>query len=109
MFNRTIMYAKLVWVYAKGMCDFRHKVNNLKQLELKQLMENIIDIIFWAIALLIIIGFALVFLSLGFAFGDKTDSYEDSEGNIHLNGASDLWNGCSQSKIPSKIDWDDLQ
>jgi len=35
MFNRTIMYAKLAWVYAKGMCGFRHKVNNLKQLELK--------------------------------------------------------------------------
>ena len=33
MFNRT--YAKLAWVYAKGMCDFHHKVNNLKQLELK--------------------------------------------------------------------------
>ena len=30
MFNRTIMYAKLAWVYAKGMCGFRHKVYDLK-------------------------------------------------------------------------------
>ena len=28
MFNRTIMYAKLAWVYAKGMCGFRHQVFN---------------------------------------------------------------------------------
>lgn len=72
-------------------------------------MENIVDIIFWAIAIAIILGSVIVFLSLGFAFGDKTDSYEDSEGNIHLNGASDFWNGRSQSKYPSKIDWDDIQ
>ena len=26
MFNRT--YAKLAWVYAKGMCGFRHQVFN---------------------------------------------------------------------------------
>ena len=26
MFNRTIMYAKLAWVYAKGICGFRRKV-----------------------------------------------------------------------------------
>jgi len=72
-------------------------------------MESIINTIFWIIALSSIIGFVIVFLSLGFAFGDKTDLYEDSEGNIHLNGARDLWNGRSQSKYPSKIDWDDLQ
>ena len=30
MFNRTIMYAKLAWVYAKGMCGFRHSVYDLK-------------------------------------------------------------------------------
>ena len=30
MFNRTIMYAKLSWVYAKGMCGFRHSVYDLK-------------------------------------------------------------------------------
>ena len=30
MFNRTIMYAKLAWVYAKGMCGFRHRVYDLK-------------------------------------------------------------------------------
>lgn len=29
MFNRTIMYAKLAWVYAKGICGFRRKVYNL--------------------------------------------------------------------------------
>jgi hypothetical protein len=33
MFNRTIMYAKLAWVYANGMCDFRHQVfNSLKRI-----------------------------------------------------------------------------
>ena len=33
MFNRTIMYAKLAWVYAKGMCGFRHQVfNSLKRI-----------------------------------------------------------------------------
>ena len=72
-------------------------------------MENLVAFIFWAIAIVVIIGFVVVFLSIGFAFGDKTDLYEDSEGNIHLNGARDLWNGRSQSKYPSKIDWDDLQ
>lgn len=72
-------------------------------------MENLVAFIFWAIAIVVIVGFLLVFLSIGFAFGDKTDLYEDSEGNIHLNGARDLWNGRSQSKYPSKIDWDDLQ
>ena len=30
MFNRTIMYAKLAWVYAKGICGFRRKVYDLK-------------------------------------------------------------------------------
>ena len=30
MFNSTIMYAKLAWVYAKGMCGFRHRVYDLK-------------------------------------------------------------------------------
>ena len=30
MFNRTIMYAKLAWVYAKGICGFRRKVYELK-------------------------------------------------------------------------------
>ncbi len=30
MFNRTIMYAKLAWVYAKGMCGLRHRVYDLK-------------------------------------------------------------------------------
>ncbi len=30
MFYRTIMYAKLSWVYAKGMCGFRHSVYDLK-------------------------------------------------------------------------------
>ena len=34
-------------------------------------MENIVDIIFWAIAIAIILGSVIVFLSLGFAFGDK--------------------------------------
>ena len=29
MFNRTIMYAKLAWVYAKGICGFRRKVYDL--------------------------------------------------------------------------------
>ena len=72
-------------------------------------MENIVDIIFWAIAIAIILGSVIVFLSLGFAFGDKTDSYEDSEGNIYFKCSSDLWNGCSQSKNSGKIDWDDLQ
>ena len=30
MFNRTFMYAKLAWVYAKGICGFRRKVYDLK-------------------------------------------------------------------------------
>ena len=30
MFNRTIMYAKLAWVYVKGICGFRHSVYDLK-------------------------------------------------------------------------------
>ena len=30
MFNRTIKYAKLAWVYAKGICGFRHRVYDLK-------------------------------------------------------------------------------
>ena len=30
MFNRTIMYAKLAWVYAKGIYGFRRKVYDLK-------------------------------------------------------------------------------
>ena len=72
-------------------------------------MENIVDIIFWTIAIAIILGSVIVFLSIGFAFGDKTDIYEDNEGNIHINCPGDLWNGRSQSKYPSKIDWDDIQ
>ena len=46
-------------------------------------MENLVAFIFWAIAIVVIVGFVLVFLSIGFAFGDKTDLYEDNEGNIH--------------------------
>ena len=34
-------------------------------------MENIVAIIFWAVAITGIVGFVIVFLSLGFAFGDK--------------------------------------
>ena len=30
MFNRTIMYAKLAWVYAKGVCGFRRKEYDLQ-------------------------------------------------------------------------------
>ena len=30
MFNLTITYAKLVWVFAKGICGFRRKVYDLK-------------------------------------------------------------------------------
>ncbi len=30
MFNRTIKYAKLAWVYAKGICGFRRKVYDLQ-------------------------------------------------------------------------------
>ena len=72
-------------------------------------MENLVAFIFWAIAIVVIVGFLLVFLSIGFAFGDKTDLHEDNEGNIHLKCPGNLWNGRSQSKYPSKIDWDDLQ
>jgi hypothetical protein len=72
-------------------------------------MENVVAIIFWAIAITGIVGFVIVFLSLGFAFGDKTDLYEDSEGNIHLNGTRHLWDSSYRPKYPSKIDWDDLQ
>ena len=72
-------------------------------------MENIVAFIFWAIAIVVIVGFVLVFLSIGFAFGDRTDLHEDNEGNIHLKCPGNLWNGRSQSKYPSKIDWDDLQ
>ena len=72
-------------------------------------MENIVEYVFLAIVILSLIGFVLVFLSIGFAFGDKTDLYEDNEGNIHLNCPGNLWNGRSQSKYPSKIDWDDIQ
>ena len=39
-------------------------------------MENLVAFIFWAIAIVVIVGFLLVFLSIGFAFGDKTDLYE---------------------------------
>jgi hypothetical protein len=72
-------------------------------------MENLVAFIFWAITIVVILGFVLVFLSIGFAFGDKTDLHEDNEGNIHLKCPGNLWNGRSQSKYPSKIDWDDLQ
>jgi len=72
-------------------------------------MENIVAFIFWAIAIVVIVGFVLVFLSIGFAFGDKTDLHEDNEGNIHFKCPGNLWNGRSQPKYPSKIDWDDLQ
>ena len=72
-------------------------------------MENIVEYTILAIVILSIIGFVLVFLSIGFAFGDKTDIYEDNEGNIHLDCPGNLWNGRSQSKYPSKNDWDDLQ
>ena len=72
-------------------------------------METIIGYIFLLIAILIAVGCVVVFLSLGFAFYDKTDSYEDSEGNIHLNCPGNFWNGRSQSKYPSKIDWTDVQ
>ena len=72
-------------------------------------MESVINTIFWIIAISGIVGFVIIFLSLGFAFGDKTDSYEDSEGNIHLNGTRDLWDSSYRPKHPSKIDWDDLQ
>lgn len=34
-------------------------------------MESIINTIFWIIAIFIIVGFVIVFLSIGFAFGDK--------------------------------------
>ncbi len=72
-------------------------------------MENIVEYAILTIVILGVIGFVLVFLSIGFAFGDKTDLYEDNEGNIHLNCPRNLWDGRSQSKYPSKIDWDDLQ
>ena len=72
-------------------------------------MEIVVEYAFLAIAILSLMGFLIVFLSIGFAFGDKTDLYEDNEGNIHINCSGDLWNGRSQSKYPSKIDWDDLQ
>jgi hypothetical protein len=72
-------------------------------------MENIVEYAILTIVILGVIGFVLVFLSIGFAFGDKTDLYEDNEGNIHLDCPGNLWNGRSQSKYPSKIDWDDLQ
>lgn len=72
-------------------------------------MENIVEYAILAIVILSIIGFVLIFLSIGFAFGDKTDLYEDNEGNIHLYCPGNLWNGRSQSKYPSKIDWDDIQ
>ena len=72
-------------------------------------MENIVEYAILTIVILGVIGFVLVFLSIGFAFGDKTDLYEDNEGNIHLNCPGNLWDGRSQSKYPSKIDWDDIQ
>ena len=34
-------------------------------------MESILNIIFWIIAISSIVGFVIVFLSIGFAFGDK--------------------------------------
>ena len=30
MLNKAIMYAKLAWVYAKGMCGFRRRVYDLQ-------------------------------------------------------------------------------
>jgi hypothetical protein len=72
-------------------------------------MENIINIIFWAIAIVIILGSVIVFLSLGFAFGDKVDMYEDDKGNIHFRCNGDLWDDGSRFKPFSKIDWNDVQ
>lgn len=72
-------------------------------------MENVVYIIYWAIAIAVIVGFVIVFLSFGFAFGDKTDLYEDSEGNIHISCSGDFWDSSYRPKYPSKIDWDDLQ
>ena len=72
-------------------------------------MENIVDIIFWAIAIAIIVGFVIVILSLGFAFGDKADIYEDNEGNIHFRCNGDLWDDGSRIEPFGKIDWNDVQ
>ena len=63
-------------------------------------MENLVAFLFWAIAIVVIVGFVLVFLSIGFAFGDKTDLYEDNEGNIHIDYPGNLWDGRSQPKYP---------
>jgi len=30
MFNKTIMYTKLAWVYVKGICGLRRKVYDLR-------------------------------------------------------------------------------
>ena len=68
-----------------------------------------LDIIFWAIAIAIIVGFVIVIISLGFAFGDKADMYEDDEGNIHFRSNGDLWDGSSRSEPYGKIDWNDVQ
>jgi hypothetical protein len=51
----------------------------------------------------------IVILSLGFAFGDKADMYEDDEGNIHFRSNGDLWDGSPRTEPYGKIDWDDLQ
>jgi hypothetical protein len=65
--------------------------------------------IFGIIAAIIVAGFVMVFLSLGFSFYDKTDLYKDSKGNIHLNCSGDFWDGSFKPKYPSKIDWTDVQ
>ena len=72
-------------------------------------MENIINIIFWIIAISGIVGFVIVILSLGFAFGDKADIYEDDEGNLHFRHNGSLWDDCPRTERFGKIDWSDVQ
>lgn len=71
-------------------------------------MENIINIIFWIIAISGIVGFVIVILSLGFAFGDKADIYEDDEGNLHCRNGS-LRDSSPRTEHFGKIDWSDVQ
>ena len=68
-----------------------------------------ITIVLWGLAIAILVAALVVILSIGCAFGDKADIYEDDEGNLHFRYNGNLWDDCPRVKHFGKIDWSDVQ
>lgn len=68
-----------------------------------------ITTILWGLAIAISIAALVVILSIGCAFGDKADIYEDDEGNLHFRRNGSLWDDSPRTERFGKIDWSDVQ